>query len=86
MIKQIKILLVDDRTMFRESLKQVINSKPNYKVIAEATNGIEGIEAAKKYNPDVILMDINMPKKMVLKLQRKLNNLIIILRLLFLLC
>ena len=62
-MKKINILIADDHTMFRESLKQVINSKPGYKIIAEAGSGDEVIDLAGKFLPDIILMDINMPGK-----------------------
>ena len=62
-MKKISNLIADDHTMFRESLKQVINSKPGYKIIAEAGSGDEVIDLAGKFLPDIILMDINMPGK-----------------------
>ena len=63
MSEKIKILIADDHTMFRESLKQVINAKSEYKVVAEASNGEQAISFVKRYKPDVVLMDINMPLK-----------------------
>ncbi len=47
MSEKIKILIADDHTMFRESLKQVINSKSEYKVVAEASNGEQAISFVK---------------------------------------
>ena len=63
MSEKIKILIADDHTMFRESLKQVINSKSEYDVVAEANNGEQAISFVERYKPDVVLMDINMPLK-----------------------
>lgn len=62
-VKQINILIADDHTMFRESLKQVLNSKPKYNVVAEANNGEEAVSLVRQFKPDVVLMDINMPLK-----------------------
>ncbi len=63
MKKQIKILIADDHTMFRESLKQVINSRKEFIVIGEASDGNEVVELTKELHPDVVIMDINMPGK-----------------------
>lgn len=57
-----KILLVDDHEIFRNGVKQLLNKEDNLLVIAEASDGVEAIEKAKEYEPDIILMDISMPK------------------------
>lgn len=57
-----KILLVDDHEIFRNGVKQLLNKEDNLLVIAEASDGQEAIEKAKEYEPDIILMDISMPK------------------------
>lgn len=59
--KKIKLLLVDDHTIVREGIKAFLSTQDDLKIVADAGNGQEAIEAAKKYSPDVILMDINMP-------------------------
>ena len=63
MQKQIKIMIADDHTMFRESLKQVIDSKSEFKVIAMAASGPQAIAQVKKHSPDIAILDINMPVK-----------------------
>ncbi|GBD92385.1 transcriptional regulatory protein DegU [bacterium BMS3Abin04] len=73
-MKKINILIADDHTMFRESLKQVINSKPGYKIIAEAGSGDEVIDLAGKFLPDIILMDINMPGKNGIEAAREIKQ------------
>ncbi len=57
----INIIIIDDHTILRESLSQMIEREEDIKVIGQAKNGMEGIELAKSLNPDVILMDISMP-------------------------
>ncbi|KXT73741.1 Two component transcriptional regulator VraR [Streptococcus sp. DD10] len=57
-----KILLVDDHEMVRLGLKSYLNLQPDMEVVAEASNGIEGVELALKLRPDVIIMDIVMPE------------------------
>jgi DNA-binding NarL/FixJ family response regulator len=61
-MNKIKILLVDDHTMVREGLKLALNSKENIEIIGEASNGNQAIDMVSEVNPDIILMDINMPE------------------------
>jgi two-component system invasion response regulator UvrY len=56
----VRIIIVDDHFYVREAWSWVLNQAPGIKVIAQCANGQEGIEAARKLRPDVMLMDINM--------------------------
>ncbi|HEX8751675.1 MAG TPA: response regulator, partial [Nitrospira sp.] len=56
------VLLVDDHAMVRQGLRSVLEGYPDIQVVGEAANGEDAIEQVIKYKPDVILMDINMPK------------------------
>lgn len=58
----IKIMIADDQELIRESLKIVLDMNPDMKVISVAENGCEVMELLKKNQPDVILMDVRMPK------------------------
>ncbi len=58
----IKLLLVDDDDLVRTGLKMIIESDPELDVIGEAANGAAGVALASRLNPDVILMDIQMPE------------------------
>ena len=58
----IKVLVADDQEMIRESLKIVLNSKEDFEVTDAVANGLEVIQSIRKNKPDVILMDIRMPK------------------------
>ncbi len=58
----LKVMLVDDHVLFRKGLASLLDAQPNIKVIGEASNGLEAIEFAKVLHPDLIMMDINMPK------------------------
>lgn len=60
-MNQIKVLLADDHTVFRQGLKSLLGLEDDILIIAEASNGQEAIDNAKKFNPDIIIMDINMP-------------------------
>ena len=56
----IKLIIVDDHLHVREAWSWVLNQVPRISVIAQCSNGQEAIEAAKRLQPDVILMDIHM--------------------------
>jgi DNA-binding NarL/FixJ family response regulator len=58
----IKIILADDHRIFRKGLKSLLSEKENIEVLAEADNGDEALEAARKYKPEIVIMDIAMPK------------------------
>ncbi|NLS53046.1 two-component system response regulator NarL [Hafnia alvei] len=58
---QYTILLIDDHPMLRSGVKQLISLEPQLKVIGEASNGQQGIELAEELDPDLILLDLNMP-------------------------
>jgi len=57
-----KILLVDDHLMFRQALNLMLKTLPDFKIIGEAADGAEAVELAKKLKPDIVLMDIGMPR------------------------
>jgi DNA-binding NarL/FixJ family response regulator len=60
--KKIQVLLVDDQNILRESLRTVLQSYPNIKVVGEARDGEEAVLYATKLQPDAVVMDINMPR------------------------
>jgi len=58
----IQFLIADDHDLFRRTARSFIEAHPNWRVCGEAGDGIEAIEQAKRLRPQVILMDINMPR------------------------
>lgn len=60
--EKIRVLLVDDHTVVRQGLSTMLNLHSDVEVIGEAANGEEAVEKARELQPDVILMDISMPK------------------------
>lgn len=57
----IKILIADDHRMFRQGLRMLIETQRDLKVVGEAKDGVEVQELADRLDPDLILMDLNMP-------------------------
>lgn len=58
---KVRILLVDDHPIVLSGLRNSLSCYPQFKVVAEASNGAEAIRKAKATNPDVVLMDIGLP-------------------------
>lgn len=58
----IEVLIADDHHLVRQGLAQLLASEPDIRVVAQAADGEEAVEKAKLYRPDVVLMDIHMPR------------------------
>lgn len=56
-----KIVIIDDHQLFREGVKRILEFEPTFQVVAEGNDGTEAVELVSEHNPDVVLMDINMP-------------------------
>ncbi|MCX7544295.1 response regulator [Marinicella gelatinilytica] len=70
----IKVLLVDDHDIVRTGIKMVIEKMAGIKIVGEATNGQQAIEQAMELKPDVVLMDINMPRISGLQATRQITE------------
>jgi two-component system nitrate/nitrite response regulator NarL len=57
-----RILLVDDHVLFRKGIARLIDSQPDFDVVAEAEDGYQAVRYAKRFKPDLILMDVHMPE------------------------
>jgi len=58
----LRILIVDDHAAVRGAFRAILDERPQFSVVGEASNGVEAIERAHALRPDVILMDIAMPR------------------------
>ena len=56
----IRIILVDDHKMVRKSWKALLENNPRFRVVADCDNGDEAINKAEEFQPDIMLVDINM--------------------------
>ncbi|EJS10260.1 response regulator transcription factor [Bacillus mycoides] len=68
------VLIVDDHFVVREGLKLIIETSDSFQIIGEAANGEEALSFIEKKKPDVILMDLNMPKMSGLETIEALNE------------
>ncbi len=60
-MKKLKLMLVDDQSLFREALRTLLALQNDFEIVAEAENGERAVTLAKTRRPDVILMDLRMP-------------------------
>lgn len=60
-LKAVKVMLVDDHSLFRSGVRQLLQKQPGIEVVAEAADGLEGVKRAKTHQPDVVMLDLNMP-------------------------
>jgi DNA-binding NarL/FixJ family response regulator len=59
---KIRILVVDDHPLLREGIAVLVGGEPDMELVAQASNGREGIEQFRRHLPDVTLMDLQMPE------------------------
>jgi DNA-binding NarL/FixJ family response regulator len=59
---RLRILIVDDHEIFRRGLRTVLETRPDFAICGEATDGLDAIEKTKALDPDIIVMDVSMPR------------------------
>jgi len=62
MKKAFNIVIAEDHTILREGLKSLLSSQPNLKIVGEAGDGLEPIRCVQNHSPDMILLDLSMPR------------------------
>ena len=70
----VKVMITDDHSLIREGLKQLLELEGDFQVIAEAWDGIDCMEKLKEQIPDVLLLDINMPRMNGLEVLQKIKD------------
>jgi len=61
-MEKTRILLAEDHKVVREGTRRLLESQPDFEVVGEASDGIEAVELAKKLKPEIIIMDVSMPR------------------------
>ena len=74
MVDMKKIVIAEDQTLVRQGLRSLLESEKNIKVVAEAGDGIEAIRLVEKHKPDLVLLDLAMPKMSGLSALRDIKN------------
>ena len=62
-VEPIRVLVVDDHALFRRGLQMVLEQEPDIEVVGEASDGSEAVQKASDTLPDIVLMDVRMPKR-----------------------
>jgi DNA-binding NarL/FixJ family response regulator len=57
-----RVLIVDDQSLVRAGFRLILESQPDFEVIGEAQDGVDAVELARRLHPDVVLMDVRMPR------------------------
>jgi signal transduction histidine kinase/ActR/RegA family two-component response regulator len=70
---KVRVLLVDDHQIMREGLRHIFEEQADLEVVAEASDGEMAVEAARQFQPDVVIMDVNMPKMNGLEATRQIK-------------
>jgi DNA-binding NarL/FixJ family response regulator len=60
--EQVRIAIVDDHPIFRDGLRRLLESEPGFVIVAEGTDGLDAVRIAKELVPDVMLLDVAMPR------------------------
>lgn len=70
----IRVMIADDHSLIREGLRQLLEFDGSIKVVGEAANGVECLENLEKYDPEVLLLDINMPEMNGIEVLKKMKE------------
>lgn len=70
----VRVLLADDHVLMREGLANLLGSHPGIRIVGQAANGVEAVELARRLKPDVVVMDVSMPRMSGLEATRILRQ------------
>jgi DNA-binding NarL/FixJ family response regulator len=73
-LKDLSVMIIEDQTVVREMLTELIKDKLNYEVVATASTGKQGLELALQYQPDILILDIQLPDISGIEILYRLKN------------
>ena len=73
-MEKLKIVLAEDHTILREGLRALLSADPSFEIIGEAQNGREAVRCVEKLEPDLLLMDLSMPRMSGMDAIREIKN------------
>jgi DNA-binding NarL/FixJ family response regulator len=72
----LRVLIADDHVLFRRGLEMVLDKEPDIEVVGEATDGFQAVEKAQEVMPDVVLMDVRMPRHTGIEATKRIKELL----------
>ena len=72
-VEQIRILIVDDHAVVREGLRHFLALQEGFEIVGEAADGVDAVTAARSLRPDIVLMDLAMPRRDGVEAMRELR-------------
>ncbi len=74
--EKLRVLIVDDHALFRRGLQMVLEQEPDIDVVGEAADGAEAVDRSQDLMPDVVLMDVRMPKRSGIEATQEIRELL----------
>ena len=74
--ERLRVMVVDDHALFRRGLEMVLAGEADIEIVGEASDGAEAVEKAQELMPDVVLMDVRMPKRSGIEATTQISDLL----------